>query len=159
MPDSKDKPGNTGRNARGQFVKGRAKTGGRKLGTPNKSGNVRDRLKEQVQPYIDNIQELLIKVQREEGTKEMLTLVEKFMPYFMPKYSAVSLSADMDRPISEEQRLVELNDMYTKKDLSINIKNLTIVNKDALKKGEGDTDPDFELDFDVEAFLKKRENQ
>lgn len=157
MPNNKEKDTSSKkeRNAKGQFTKGHAKKGGRKLGTPNKNGNIRDRLKEQVEPYVDNIQELLVKVQKEEGTKEMLTLIEKFMPYFMPKYSAVALSADMDRPVSEEQRLVELNDMYTEKELAINIKNLTIVNKDVLKKGDADKDADFDVDFDVEAFLKK----
>ena len=143
------------RNAKGQFTKGHKKTGGRKLGTGNRNGNVRDRLKEQVEPFVEKISELLARVQKEEGTKEMLTLVEKFMPYFMPKYSAVALSADMDRPISEEQRLVELNDMYTKKELSINFKQMTVVDKNAAKMA-GDNDPDYDPDFDVEEFLKKR---
>ncbi len=155
MPDAKNDSQKRERNAKGQFTKGHAKKGGRKLGTPNKNGNIRDRLKEQVEPFVDNIGELLMTVKQEEGTKEMLALVEKFMPYFMPKYSAVALSADMDRPISEEQRLVELNDMYTEKEMAINIKNLTIVNKDVLKKGDADKDADFDIDFDVEAFLKK----
>ena len=143
------------RNAKGQFTKGHKKTGGRKLGTGNRNGNVRDRLKEQVEPFVEKISELLARVQKEEGTKEMLTLVEKFMPYFMPKYSAVALSADMDRPISEEQRLVELNDMYTKKELSINFKQMTVVDNNAAKMA-GDNDPDYDPDFDVEEFLKKR---
>ena len=142
------------RNAKGQFVKGRTKTGGRKMGTPNKNGNIRDRLKEQVEPYIDAIGELLIQVKQQEGTKEMLYLVEKFMPYFQPKYSAVSLSADMDRPINEEQRLIELNDMYTKKELSINFKQMTVVNNNA--KIAGDNDLDYDPDFDVEAFLRNK---
>lgn len=157
MPNNNDTSNKKERNAKGQFTKGHAKKGGRKLGTPNKNGNIRDRLKEQVEPFVDQIKELLAKVQKEEGTKEMLTLVEKFMPYFMPKYSAVNLSADMDRPVSEEQRLVELNEMYTEKELAINIKSLTITNKDVLKKGNGDKDADFDINFDVEAFLKKTE--
>ena len=146
------------RNAKGQFTKGHKKTGGRKLGTGNRNGNVRDRLKEQVEPFVEKISELLARVQKEEGTKEMLTLVEKFMPYFMPKYSAVALSADMDRPISEEQRLVELNDMYTKKELSINFKQMAVVDNNAAKVA-GENDPDYDPDFDVEAFLKKREQK
>ena len=153
--EKKQKPSKQ-RNAKGQFVKGNSASKGRPVGSKNKAGNVRDRLKDQVEPYIDNIQELLIEVKKQEGTKEMLSLVEKFMPYFMPKFSAVSLSADMDRPISEEQRLVELNDMYTKKELSINFKQMTVVDGNAAKAAEND--PDFDPDFDVEAFLKKREN-
>ena len=155
MSDQKNDSKKPGLNAKGQFTKGHKKAGGRKLGTGNRNGNVRDRLKEQVEPFVDNISELLMKVKQEEGTKEMLTLVEKFMPYFMPKYSAVALSADMDRPISEEQRLVELNDMYTKKELSINFKQMTVVDNNAAKVA-GDNDPDYDPDFDVEAFLKKR---
>jgi hypothetical protein len=155
MPDKKNDTQKRERNSKGQFTKGHKKAGGRKLGTGNRSGNVRDRLKEQVEPFVDNINEYLMKVKTEEGTKEMLYLVEKFMPYFMPKYSAVALSADMDRPISEEQRLVELNDMYTKKELSINYKQMTVVDNNAAKVA-GDNDPDYDPNFDVEAFLKKR---
>ena len=158
MPDSKDKSEKPKRNSKGQFVKGHTKVGGRKLGTGNRNGNVRDRLKDQVEPFVDNIGELLMKVKQEEGTKEMLSLVEKFMPYFMPKYSAVALSADMDRPISEEQRLVELNDMYTKKELSINFKQMTVVDNNAAKAAV-ESDNDYDPNFDVEAFLKKRENK
>lgn len=143
------------RNARGQFVKGNHASNGRPKGSKNKCGNVRDRLKEQVEPYVDSIGELLMKVKQEEGTKEMLTLVEKFMPYFMPKFSALSLSADMDRPISEEQRLVELNERYTQKELSINFKQLTVVDNNTSKTA-GDVDADYDPNFDVEAFLKKR---
>ena len=158
MSDKKDNTAKPKRNAKGQFAKGHVKVGGRKMGTPNRNGNVRDRLKEQVEPYVDQIGELLMRVKQEEGTKEMLALVEKFMPYFMPKFSAVSLSADMDRPISEEQRLVELNDMYTKKELSINFKQMTVVDNNAAKAA-ADNDADYDPNFDVEAFLKKREQK
>ena len=153
MPDNKDKSTKSERNAKGQFTKGHKKAGGRKMGVGNRNGNVRDRLKEQVEPYVDHIAELLMEVKQQEGTKEMLTLVEKFMPYFMPKFSAVSLSADMDRPISEEQRLVELNEKYTKKELSINLKQMTVVDNDAAKAA-GEDDPDYDPNFDVEAYLK-----
>ena len=105
------------------------------MGSKNKAGNIRDRLKEQLEPIVNNIGEYLLKVKQEEGTKEMLALAEKYMPYCWPKFSSMSLSADMDRPISEEQRLVELNDMYTKKELSINFKQMTVVDNNAAKMG------------------------
>ena len=146
------------RNSKGQFVKGNKASKGRPMGSKNKAGNIRDRLKEQLEPFINNIGELLMKVKQEEGTKEMLTLAEKYMPYCWPKFSAMSLSADMDRPISEEQRLVELNDMYTKKELSINFKQMTVVDNNATKVA-AENDPDYDPDFDVEAFLKKRQEK
>ena len=142
------------RDSKGKFVKGRKKTGGRQLGTKNRNGNVRDRLKEQVEPFIDDIAEMLMLVKKEEGTKEMLNLMEKFMPYFMPKYSALTLGADQDRPISEEERLLELDAKYTKKELSINMKTMIVVNND---KPKGDIDPDEDYDFDLRQLEKLTE--
>jgi hypothetical protein len=134
---------------RGKFAKGHKKVGGRAAGTKNRNSNIRDRLKEQVEPFIESIAENLMKVQKEEGTAAMMTLQEKFMPYFMPKYSAMSLSADQDRPISEEERLLELDGLYTKKELSINFKSMTVVNNDKLHSSDPDADED---DFDLSIF-------
>ena len=142
------------RDNKGQFVKGRKKTGGRQLGTKNRNSNVRDRLKEQVEPFVDNIAEMLMQVKKEEGTKEMLYLMEKFMPYFMPKYSALTLGSDQDRPISEEQRLLELDAKYTKKELSINYNTMVVVNND---KPKGDADPDEDYSLDLSQLEKLSE--
>ena len=138
-----------GRNAKGQFTKGHQKKGGRKMGVKNRNGNVRDRLKEQVEPFVDEIGQILVKVEKEEGTAAMLGLMEKFMPYFMPKYSALSIGADMDRPVDEEQSLLELDAKYTKKELSINFKTMIVKNNDA---AAGDQDPDEDPDFDLSQF-------
>ena len=135
------------RDASGRFVKGHQKEGGRTAGTKNKNSNIRDRLKEQLEPFIENIAENLLKVQKEEGTAAMMTLQEKYMPYFVPKLSSMSLSADQDRPISEEQRLNELDAMYTKKELAINVKAVTVVNNDKSKDLNADED-----DFDLSQF-------
>ncbi len=129
----------------GKFAKGHKKVGGRQAGTPNRNSSIRDKLKEQVEPFIQNIAENLIRVQKEEGTAAMMALQEKFMPYFMPKYSSMSFSADQDRPISEEERLLELDTLYTKKEISINIKNLTIVDNDKLRTSEDDDEDNFDL--------------
>ena len=147
QPSQEEAPKKTAkRNAKGQFEKGHTKLGGRQMGTPNKAGNIRDRLKEQIEPFIENIAENLLKVQREEGTAAMLSLQEKFMPYFMPKFSSMSIGTDLDRPISEEQRLLELDEQYTKKQISIKIKSLTIVDNDLPKENDDpDDDPDFDL--------------
>lgn len=140
------------RDEHGRFKKGskRPESSGRKMGTKNRNSNVRDRLKEQVEPFIDNIGEMLMKVKQEEGTKEMMYLMEKFMPYFVPKYSSVNITAEDDTPISEEQRLLELDAKYTKKELSINIKSVKIVDNDALRADEAD--PDEDMDFDLSQF-------
>ena len=147
QPSHEEAPKKTAkRNARGQFAKGHTKLGGRQMGTPNKNGNVRDRLKEQIEPFLDNIAENLLKVQREEGTAAMLSLQEKFMPYFMPKFSSMSIGTDLDRPISEEQRLLELDEQYTKKQISINLKALVVVDNDLPKENDDpDDDPNFDL--------------
>lgn len=137
------------RDANGRFQKGHKKEGGRVAGTPNRASNIRDRLKEQVEPFVGKIGELLMKVQIEEGTNEMLQRLEKFMPYFMPRYSSMALSADQNRPISEEQRLLELDAMYTKKELAINFKTMTVVDN-SKQKDLTDVEDDFDISqFDV----------
>ena len=133
----------------GDFAKGHTKVGGRKAGTKNRNSNVRDRLKEQIEPFIGEIGVLLMRVKEEEGTNEMLQRMKDFMPYFMPKYQSMSLTADNDRPISEEQRLTELDALYTKKELSINFKTMTIVNNDKLRLSDPEADED---DFDLSVF-------
>ncbi len=137
------------RNTKGQFEKGHEKKGGRKLGTKNiaPKGNLRDRLREKLEPLIEGLDVELELVRKEEGAAARLALIEKFMPYFMPKYSAVSIGADQDRPLTEEQRLLELEQKYTKKMLSINIKSMVVVNNDLPR--DTDVDPDDDPDFDL----------
>lgn len=137
----------TGRNEKGQFTKGHEKRGGRQMGTKNRNSNIRDRLKEQLEPLIDKLGEYLLKIQQQEGAAEMLKTAEKYMPYCWPKYSSMAIGADLDRPISEEERLLELDQMYTKKQISINIRATQIVNND-IPRG-GDDDPDDDPDFDL----------
>ena len=137
------------RDASGRFTKGHAKKGGRVAGTPNRNHNVRDRLKEQLEPFVNEIGINLLKVQKEEGTAAMMALQEKFMPYFVPKLQSMSLTADQDRPISEEERLLELDALYTKKELSINFKTMTVVNNDRLHASDPEADED---DFDLSVF-------
>ena len=142
----------TGRDERGRFKKGskRPETAGRKMGTKNRNSNVRDRLKEQLEPFIDNIGEMIAKIKVEEGTKEAAYVLEKFMPYFVPKYSSVNITADDDQPVSEEQRLLELDAKYTKKELAINFKSVKIVDNDMMRADEAD--PDEDPDFDLSQF-------
>ena len=150
--EKKDKGKKPLHKANGDFAKGHAKVGGRVAGTPNRNSNIRDRLKEQVEPFIGQISELLMLVKKEEGTNEMLQRVKDFMPYFMPKMQSVNLSADSERPLSEEERLKELDARYTKKELSINFKSMTIVNNDKLREDDPEADED---DFDLSIFDTK----
>ena len=140
------------RDEHGRFKKGskRPEAAGRKMGTKNRNSNVRDRLKEQLEPFIDNIGEMIARIKVEEGTKEAAYVLEKFMPYFVPKYSSVNITAEDDTPISEEQRLLNLDAKYTKKELSINIKSVKIVDNDVLRADEAD--PDEDMDFDLSQF-------
>lgn len=140
------------RDERGRFKKGSKKpeASGRKMGTKNRNSNVRDRLKEQLEPFIDNIGEMIAKIKVEEGTKEAAYVLEKFMPYFVPKYSSVNITADDDTPVSEEQRLLELDGKYTRKELAINFKSVKIVDNDMLRAD--DADPDEDPDFDLSQF-------
>ena len=152
-PDAAEKPAGNEKDKlldeKGKFKQGHKKVGGRTAGIKNRTSNIRDRLKEQVEPFVGQIGELLIKVQREEGTNEMLQRLEKFMPYFMPKLQSMSLNAETDRPISEEERLLELDGLYTKKELSINLKTMTVVNNDKMRLDDPETDED---DFDLSIF-------
>lgn len=148
-PEEKKEKKKSSRDANGRFTKGHAKEGGRTAGTKNKTTNIRDRLKEQLQPILDNLGEYLLMVKTQDGMSEMLKTAEKFMPYYLPKLSSMSLSADQDRPISEEQRLTELDALYTKKELSINFKTMTMVNNDKLRLSDPDNDED---DFDLSIF-------
>ena len=109
MPDNKKKT--PSRNEKGQFLKGRAKTGGRVTGTKNKYGNIRDRLKEIILPYLtlDPDDEgiggktLIRDLARIDDPNDRAHVVAAYMPYVVPKYTETTITADANRPIDEEQ--------------------------------------------------------
>ena len=150
-PEGSNEPPES-RDENGRFKKGRQKTGGRKLGTKNKYGNVRDRLKEQLEPFIDRLGEMILIAEKEDGAAAALNAMEKFMPYFTPKFSSVQIGADQDRPLSEEEALMEMDAKYQKKEMEISIKSLTIVDNDKLTDDfDPDDDPGFDMgELDVE---------
>lgn len=129
----------TKRNAKGQIEKGSAKVpnSGRKPGSKNKYGNVRDRLKNILLPYLNDDPDaegimgrtLATDLQRIGDPKDRVDAVAKLMPFVVPKYSSTTISADSERPIAEEDRLLELDGNY-KKQTEISIKSLTIVDND-----------------------------
>lgn len=128
-----------GRNAKGQFVKGAAKpaNSGRKPGVTNKYGNIRDRLKDIIMPYItddpDVKKSLSADLMAIDDPVDRIDAVAKLMPFIVPKYSSTTISADNSRPMAEEDRLLELDKQYKKTQTEINIKTLTVFDYD---KGE-----------------------
>lgn len=139
---SKPKP-KQARNEKGQFVKGSHSTG-RPRGAKGRYSNARDALKEQVMPFINNLG-TYIQAITDPGDK--IDAIAKVMPFFLPKYSSTSITADVDRPISEEERLLELDGQYKARETQINIKTLTIVDNDKPKDGESNVPfiPDADL--------------
>ena len=132
------------RNAKGQFVKGTEKieSSGRKPGTPNKYGNVRDRLKAIILPYlnpdpdVDTKTNTLFKdLMKLDNPATRADLVSKFLPYITPKYSSTTISAASERPMAEEERLLELDKEYKKSEklrrqTEVSIKPLTTIDND-----------------------------
>ena len=145
------------RNERGQFTKGCAKPegSGRKMGTKNKYGNVRDRLREIIMPYLepdpDNMEpgqkSLASDLMKIDDPNDRVHAVAAILPYIVPKYTSTTITADANRPISEEEHLMDMDAKYAKKEISINIKALTIVDND---NPDGDYDPDDDPDFNLD---------
>ena len=106
----------TSRNEKGQFTKGCAKPegSGRKAGTKNKYGNIRDRLKEIIMPYLetdpDNIEpgakSLATDLMKIADPNDRVHAVAAILPYVVPKYTSTTITADANRPISEEEHLL-----------------------------------------------------
>lgn len=151
------KKASTQRNERGQFAKGCAKPegSGRKMGTKNKYGNVRDRLREIIMPYLtlDPDEEglggksLATDLMKIDDPNERAHVVASYLPYIVPKFTSTTITADANRPISEEEHLMDMDAKYAKKEISINIKALTIVDND---NPSGDYDPDDDPDFNLD---------
>ena len=125
------KPVRQGRDASGKFVKGRKKTGGRAPGTKNKYSSIRDALKEEMRPYLEQLGVILAGIR---DPKDLVDAMSKIMPFFLPRYSSTTISADHQRPIGEEERLKALDDEYKKKDTAIEMKKLTIIDNDKEKE-------------------------
>ena len=134
--EEKKKKSSTTRNAKGQFVKGAAKpaNSGRKPGTPNKYGNIRDRLKSIILPYLntdpDAPEKTLGKDLMRLDSDQRVDAIAKYLPFLVPKYSSTTITADANRPVAEEDRLLDLDKEYKKKETEITIKTLTGVDND-----------------------------
>ena len=111
----------------------RKKTGGRKAGTPNKvTKEVRESLKDAITGYLNGINDkgysLASDLMAIDEPAGRLAIVAKFLPYVAPKLQSISFNRDESRNLTVEQRLAELDEDFTKKETTINIKNLKIVN-------------------------------
>ena len=150
----------------GKFQKGREKTGGRKPGSKNKYGNIRDRLKDVIMPYLetdpDNMAKdknglaaptLITDIIKIDDPKDRAEVIAKYLPFVVPKYSSTTITADANRPVDEEQELLDLDAQYTKKELTLTLKEVTIVDNDKTGNTAAppitDFDPDEEDDFDI----------
>lgn len=152
------------RNARGQFIKGKEKTGGRQPGTKNKYGSIRDRLKDIIMPYLEPDPENMTDPKVHTLAKDLMAIddpndrvhaVAAILPYVVPKYTATTITADANRPIDEEQQLLELDRQYTKKDTTLTLRQVTIVNNDSdfpspAPARLADYDPDEDDDFSID---------
>lgn len=134
--DKTKKKASTTRNAKGQFVKGAAKpaNSGRKPGTPNKYGNIRDRLKSIILPYLNTDPDAPEKTLGKDlmclDSDQRVDAIAKYLPFLVPKYSSTTITADANRPVAEEDRLLDLDKEYKKKETEITIKTLTVVDND-----------------------------
>lgn len=134
--DKPKKKSSTTRNAKGQFVKGATKpaNSGRKPGTPNKYGNIRDRLKSIILPYLNTDPDAPVKTLSNDLMRldpdQRVDAIAKYLPFLVPKYSSTTITADANRPVAEEDRLLDLDKEYKKKETEITIKTLTVVDND-----------------------------
>lgn len=107
------------------FQPGHKKVGGRKKGTKNKmTTNLRKLVEEQITPHLQKLGEYLNKMDNE----KRVAALAQYLNYLIPKYSNTTINTDDKRDISTEEYLRDLNGNYPKKDIHIDLSNLTIVN-------------------------------
>lgn len=145
-----------------KFQKGHDKVGGRKAGTPNKCGNIRDRLKAIIMPYLETnpdnmtpgVPTFATDIIKISDPKDRADVLSKYLPFVVPKYSSTTITADANRPINEEEELMELDKAYTKKELTLTLHQVTIVDNDKSTlpppPSLTDFDPDEEDDWDAD---------
>ena len=111
----------------------RKKTGGRKAGTPNKvTKSVRESLRDVLTSYINgtgiNGHSLEEDLGQIEEPAARLAIIAKYLPYAAPKLQSVSFNSDEIRNLSVEEGFMKLEEDFEKRETTINIKNLKIVN-------------------------------
>lgn len=111
----------------------RKKTGGRKAGTPNKvTKSVRESLRDVLTSYINgtgiNGNSLEADLGQIKEPAARLAIIAKYLPYAAPKLQSVSFNSDETRNLSVEEGFMKLEEDFEKRETTINIKNLKIVN-------------------------------
>lgn len=107
---------------------GTPKTGGRKKGTPNKmTSSIRKRLEKQLEPFIDNLSEL---IQRIADPKERVQAITSVLPYVAPKMATIDMKAEEEHNITIEQSLVELDKKFSAKKAELETRKAKLVSFD-----------------------------
>lgn len=84
-----------------QFEKGRKKTGGRKVGTPNKSiKEVRQQLQTIVQTSLNELPETLAEMEPTDRAR----LLTALLPYVMPKLNSIELKTEQQEDLPKKSR-------------------------------------------------------
>ena len=87
------------------------KTGGRKLGTPNK----RQKIGKRIDAFIDNEWDNISLYIEDMSDKEKVDFILKLLPYATPKYSYKSYEEDvLDSPLFHDIQIVTTTDEKTK---------------------------------------------
>jgi hypothetical protein len=78
------------------WEKGKAKTGGRKKGTKNKSTEKsRQVFIDLMSGQLDNVKEALEEI-RTKDKKQYLYILAKYFPYFLPKQTEIDITVDTE---------------------------------------------------------------
>ena len=93
--------------------KGCVKTGGRKIGSKNKlSSNIRSKLKDQLDPFLDNIGRDLAEI---DDPKERVQAIVSLLPFCAPKMQSIDMNAKQEHDISIEKSLIALDERFSEK--------------------------------------------
>lgn len=129
-----DKSGNNNKTVKkrssnsGSFQKGRAKTGGRKAGTPNKvTRDARQILGETLLEHLENVGDYINSI---DDNAKKVQAIASLLPFYMPKYQSTTLTADTRRSLSCEEEMAELEKGFAKKEIEISITEREIFNFD-----------------------------
>ena len=122
----KEKNKETKKNTGGKFQKGHKKVGGRKAGSKNKvTKDLRRIIEEQLTDHLQNLNKIIASIK--EPDKKAVALAH-WANYILPKYSNTTINSDSKRDLTTEEYLLELERKYNKKDISIDISEIKIIN-------------------------------
>lgn len=104
---------------------GTPKTGGRKKGTPNKmTSSLRKRLEKQLEPFIDNLETLIMKIA---DPKDRVQAITSILPYVAPKMATIDMKSEEEHNITIEQTLVDLDKKFSVKKAELEVRKVKLV--------------------------------